>query len=235
MILENNCIDHGRAPVKKYGMGKGLMTVWRVTNPGGGDFPVESDKTFQKSTPKSNKTPIQDKKKKSRRQQPLMTRVENKLKEKGPPIRSRKAESQNVEKLKSQNKEKCDLSLRGGTCKKDLDRFSMLVDDEELELKELQAGPNPLTCCSHFSTNKLHSCSLCKDLLAKFPPNSVSMKQLLCVQPWDSSPELVKKLFKVFHFLCTYAVTINLCSVTLDEFAQAFLGKKRSIVVDYPI
>jgi hypothetical protein len=37
------------------------------------------------------------------------------------------------------------------------------------------------------------------DLLAKFPPNSVKMKQPLCMQPWDSSPEIVKKLFKVIR------------------------------------
>lgn len=35
------------------------------------------------------------------------------------------------------------------------------------------------------------------DLLAKFPPNSVKMKQPFGTQPWDSSPETVKKLFKV--------------------------------------
>ncbi|KAM7530190.1 hypothetical protein LguiB_033600 [Lonicera macranthoides] len=216
-ILENQCNDHGSAPVKKHGIGKGLMTVWRVTNPAGGDFPCGVDfserTVFKKSTSVSKKPPVQEKKKRVRRQQPVMV------------------ECPKIEKPKQQRKEKCDLALEGGTCHKDLDQFAMLVDDEELELRELQAGPNPLTCCAHFSTNKLNGCSLCKDLLAKFPPNSVSMKQLLCVQPWDSSPELVKKLFKpdlsgqVFHFLCTYAVTINIDSFTFDEFAQAFLDK----------
>lgn len=35
------------------------------------------------------------------------------------------------------------------------------------------------------------------DLLAKFPPKSVRMNQPLHMQPWNSSPQLVKKLFKV--------------------------------------
>lgn len=73
-----------------------------------------------------------------------------------------KVECQKIEKPKQQRKEKCELALEGGTCHKDLDQFSMLVDDEELELRELQAGPNPLTCAAHFSTSKLNGCSLCK-------------------------------------------------------------------------
>ncbi|XP_062096368.1 uncharacterized protein LOC133802123 [Humulus lupulus] len=63
------------------------------------------------------------------------------------------------------------------------------------------------------------------DLLVKFPPNSVKMKQPFRMQPWDSSPEIVKKLFKVFHFLYTYSLVIDVCPFTLDEFAQAFHDK----------
>lgn len=37
------------------------------------------------------------------------------------------------------------------------------MDDEELELRELQAGPNPLTC-SHLAIEGRRSCSLCKGL-----------------------------------------------------------------------
>ena len=29
--------------MKKHGIGKGLMTVWRATNPDGGDFPTGAD------------------------------------------------------------------------------------------------------------------------------------------------------------------------------------------------
>lgn len=35
------------------------------------------------------------------------------------------------------------------------------------------------------------------DMLVKFPPDTVKMKKPIHLQPWDSSPELVKKLFKV--------------------------------------
>lgn len=34
-------------------------------------------------------------------------------------------------------------------------------------------------------------------MLAKFPPNSVKMKQPFGMQPWDSSIDISKKLFKV--------------------------------------
>lgn len=37
-----------------------------------------------------------------------------------------------------------------------------LVDDEELELSELQAGPNPLRCSAHLSSSGRHDCPLCK-------------------------------------------------------------------------
>lgn len=36
------------------------------------------------------------------------------------------------------------------------------------------------------------------DLLAKFPPDTVTMKLPLYMHPWDSSPELAKKIFKVY-------------------------------------
>ena len=47
-----------------------------------------------------------------------------------------KVECQKIEKPKQQRKDKCDLAL-----------------DEELELRELQARPNPLTCYAHFLLN----------------------------------------------------------------------------------
>ncbi|XP_022880809.1 homeobox-DDT domain protein RLT3-like isoform X1 [Olea europaea var. sylvestris] len=131
----------------------------------------------------------------------------------------------------------------------------MLVDDEELELRELQAGPNPLTCSAHFATNASRGCSLCKDLLAKFPPSTVTMRQPLCATMEFLSRAcqetlqvipicysiLVMEVLKVtglyilqltidgrlmvFHFLCTYAIKIDVCAFTLDEFAQAFHDK----------
>ena len=63
---------------------------------------------------------------------------------------------------KKPNKEKCELALEEGKSQEHLDQFAMLMDDEELELQESQAGPNPVTCSAHFATNGLHGCSLCK-------------------------------------------------------------------------
>ncbi|KAL2557928.1 Homeodomain-like transcriptional regulator [Forsythia ovata] len=203
------------APVKKHGIGKGLMTVWQTTNPDAIDFP---------SGGISSESLIQQKKKSFQRRQTVLRKLSNKEQAKRKlPLRSRKVEYQKVEKRN--HKEKCELALDGERCLENAEHYAMLVDDEELELRELQAGPNPLTCSAHFATNGSHGCSLCKDLLAKFPPNTVTMRPPFYVQPWDSSPELVKKLFKVFHFLCTYAIKIDVCSFTLDEFAQAFHDK----------
>lgn len=64
---DQNCNES--APVKKHGMGKGLMTVWRVTNPDGGDIPTgihcggsQITVTPQISTPVPRKQPLQKKK-----------------------------------------------------------------------------------------------------------------------------------------------------------------------------
>lgn len=49
-------------------------------------------------------------------------------------------------------------------------------------------------------TSKLRSVLVFPDVLAKFPPMSVKMKQPFCMQPWDSLV-MVKKLFKVHKVL----------------------------------
>lgn len=46
------------------------------------------------------------------------------------------------------------------------------------------------------------------DLLGKFPPDSVSMKLPLYMPPWGSSPELVKKLFKVHEIKSSFVVSL---------------------------
>ncbi|KAG6430257.1 hypothetical protein SASPL_108320 [Salvia splendens] len=104
-------------------------------------------------------------------------------------LRCRKVvEPQKIQKQKP-HKDKCELALEDVKCTENTE-FEILLDDEELELRELQVGPNPLSCSTHFTTSCSH------DLLAKFPPSSVAMKLPLSVQPWASSPELVNKLFK---------------------------------------
>ncbi|KAK2647491.1 hypothetical protein Ddye_014980 [Dipteronia dyeriana] len=228
-----DCQDNGMKsnPVKKHGIGKGLMTVWRVVNPSGGRFPTGIDLADRQDTdvpqraiPVSRKPPLRKK-----RAQPLVSLLKQrrqKLQDKRkPPMKKRQVILSKNANPTQPRKEKCELALEGSVSQDCLDQIAMLVDDEELELRELEAGSNPSTCCDHISTNGLHSCSLCRDLLAKFPPNSVKMKQPFATQPWDSSPETVKKLFKVFHFLYTYSATVDVCSFTLDEFAQAFHDK----------
>ncbi|XP_011008202.1 PREDICTED: uncharacterized protein LOC105117236 isoform X1 [Populus euphratica] len=229
---DQNCNES--APVKKHGMGKGLMTVWRVTNPDGGDFPTgihcggsQITVTPQISTPMPRKQPPQ----KKMRRQPVSSLVKQRMLQKElqekrkPSVKRREAESKRDEIQKQSFREKCELALERLMNQDRLNQFAMLVDDEELELRELRAGPNPLTCTEHFAANRLYGCSLCKDVLVKFPPNSVKLKQPFAMQPWDSSPEAVKKLFKVFHFLYTYSVTVDICPFTLDELAQAFHDK----------
>lgn len=107
-------------------------------------------------------------------------------------------QSNNDNNQRQQRKEKYELALEGILSNEHLDQLVMLVDDEELELRELQAGSNPLTFLDHLGTSGATNsgalgCSLCEDLLAKFPPNLVEMKKPFSMQPWDSSPETVKK------------------------------------------
>ena len=66
------------------------------------------------------------------------------------------------EHLKQPDKIKCELASEGPISREYLNQVAMLVDDEELELQELQAGPNPLRCSDHFAANSIHGCSLCK-------------------------------------------------------------------------
>ncbi|KAK6156217.1 hypothetical protein DH2020_010465 [Rehmannia glutinosa] len=209
-------MTHQGAPGKKHGIGKGLMTVRRGTNPDASDFPYVAY---------CSESTIQKKKKRVQPRESIMRKLANKEQAKRKTsLKSRKVECQKVQKWKKPQKEKCELAIEDVKCLENTE-IATLLDDEELELRELQAGPNPLSCSAHFPTNGSHGCSLCKDLLAKFPPKTVTMKLPLSIQPWASSPELVSKLFKVFHFLCTYAVTISVYSFTLDDFAQAFHDK----------
>ncbi|KAJ8526323.1 hypothetical protein K7X08_028800 [Anisodus acutangulus] len=215
------------ATVRKHGLGKGLMTVWRATNPHAGDTPTGVD-LGESAT---------ERKEKLQQRQSILRKIKNKLQDKKMVgVKCGKAVNKRIEKQKPPRKEKCELALEGRKRQEGLPfkkrkyqgeftQLGSIVDDEELELMESEAGPNSLTCCTHFASNGLRGCSLCKGLLPKFPPDSVIMKLPLYMRPWDSSPELVKKLFKVFHFLYTYAARIDIFSFTIDEFAQAFHEK----------
>ncbi|KAI3799579.1 hypothetical protein L1987_34878 [Smallanthus sonchifolius] len=214
--------------VMKHGIGKGLMTIQRLTNPDAVNLPACADddhRACSQFPPSTSQKPPTQGKKKSRRQPPITRRLVNKVQEKKSLTTNKKVSCEQVDMEKQTRREICEIALVGGKSEEDQSQYAMLVDDEELELRELQETSNPLTCCAHCSANRLHGCSLCKDLLAKFPPNSVRMRQPLHMQPWDSSPQHVKKLFKIFHFVSTYAVIIGIQSFTLDELAQAFIDK----------
>ncbi|XXG87620.1 hypothetical protein AAC387_Pa11g2264 [Persea americana] len=222
------------APVKKYGIGKGLMTLWRATNPDSQCLPTgvnlinrEAAKTCVNSTFLDLHESSRQQPKKSQyrriaaRQRLLGSKSQNNRK---PSVKRRKVECNKDENRKKAYKAECKLAIGELRSQEQSGAIVVSLDDEELELRELQAGPNRLTC-SHLAIDGRRSCSLCKDLLARFPPQSVKMKQPLCPRPWDSSPEIVRKLFKVFRFLYTHSVAVDVCPFTLDEFAQAFHDK----------
>ncbi|CDY51255.1 BnaC03g77790D [Brassica napus] len=195
--------DCGVVKKKQYGVGKGLMTAWRVMNP-------NSRATLAQSNPKKNK--IQ-----------LASILKQKQKKKSTEKRRNSINTETTEELNKDEtvafNEKCEL---GEVFKETCQTISILVDDEELERQEGLVNP-PLTCSCHTATSG--SCFLCKDLLPKFPPSSVGMRLPFALHPWNSSPESVKKLFKVVHFLYTYSVTLDICPFTIDEFTRAFHDK----------
>ncbi|GMH07840.1 hypothetical protein Nepgr_009680 [Nepenthes gracilis] len=209
-------------PAKRHGIGKGLMTVWRVMHPNFADRGSTGVSQITSTRPRK----LLREKRPRRKPISKQRRPGNVLQQKKkPPVRRRKVECNKKGNQKKSCREKCGLALDAARYEEHWRPFETLVDDEELELRELQSGSKPPSCTAHLATNGRHGCPFCKDLLAKFPPDSVRKKRLLCMLPWESSVELVKKLFKVFHFLYTYAVVIDVCPFTLDEFVQAFSDK----------
>ncbi|KAL0560568.1 hypothetical protein IC582_000977 [Cucumis melo] len=226
-----DCCGEMAAPIKTHGIGKGLMTVWQATNPDAGNFPagtIFGGRKFMDVSPVSTSSSEHSLRQGKRppRQAKVKGRVGSKVQGKRKPlIKTRRVECNEEKSQKQLCYEKCELAWEGIKSQECIDQFAVLVDDEELELRELQARKHIITSCDHFMTNGVNSCSLCKDMLGKFPPNSVKMKQPFGMQPWDSSRDIGKKLFKVFNFLCTYAITLGVCSFTLDEFAESFHDK----------
>lgn len=64
--------------------------------------------------------------------------------------------------MKSHSPTECELSANGPESSEGQDGQSTLVDDEELELRELQSGPNPLRCSAHLFSSGRRGCALCK-------------------------------------------------------------------------
>ncbi|KAK9153346.1 hypothetical protein Sjap_000826 [Stephania japonica] len=212
--LSSHACSEKSGPVTKHGVGKGLMTVWQATNPGPGIGKGLMSRQAKSMFSRSLKPLVQ---KTKRPQLQKLTKPKPKPKPK----------TFTSDKL---YQAECNLSVARLLSEECPYTSAALVDDEELELEELQAGPNPLTCSAHLSSNGILGCSLCKDLLARFPPPVVKMKLPLHFQPWDSSLELVKKLFKVFRFMYNHASLADIPPFTLDEFAQAFHDKDSALL-----
>ncbi|KNA24735.1 hypothetical protein SOVF_013180 isoform A [Spinacia oleracea] len=247
-VLDTEQCSRMKIPMKKHGKGKGLMSVLQLVNSHAPFRDNDGALKRGKMLPRKNSQPGKrhgmgkgfmtasqlanpDSKRRTQRRKPTAVRRSgNKVQEKKkPPPRRKKVESIQKEIQKAQ-RNCCKIALDLSRYDENLCSFSAKADDEELELRELQAGPNPLTCGGHFANVGNGCCSLCKGLLPKFPPDALRMRKPLCMHPWNSSLELEKKLFKVFHFLYTYAAILDLCPFNLDEFAEAFCDKDSSLL-----
>lgn len=71
-------------------------------------------------------------------------------------------ESNKQDNRKLLEKSICELALEGRASQENFHRIAMLVDDEELELRELQSVGDTPSSCDHFATSGLQGCSLCK-------------------------------------------------------------------------
>ncbi|KAF5746229.1 hypothetical protein HS088_TW06G00397 [Tripterygium wilfordii] len=166
-VSKHVLIDHEdsdkSAPVRKHGVGKGLMTAWRVTNPNGGYFPT-------------GVTHIR-----------LLHHRNHHARTKNPDNLPLLWGNMQRMYYRSQHRKKDANLLWKEWRLMNISTNLQLVDDEELELRELQAGPNP--------------------------------QHVNILLPIDY---VVVCFAEVFHFLYTYSVTVDICSFTLDEFAQAF-------------
>ncbi|KAK3166231.1 hypothetical protein QOZ80_1AG0043140 [Eleusine coracana subsp. coracana] len=221
------------APVRKHGMGKGLMTVWHamyshnVECQGGSSF-IDETGCLRSLRPfddcdgfggQDNGKRIQVK---PQNQGMARKKVDKRSKI---PLSKRKVTHSRIIAPREHSTMDCHLSVDNSESSELQIKHVALVDDEELELSELQAGPNPLQCSAHLSSSGRHGCPLCKDLLSKFPPQSVKMKQPFSMKPWDSSPNMVKKLFQIVRFVYSHFDSIDVHPFTFDEFAQAFHDK----------
>ncbi|KAM3328660.1 hypothetical protein ACQJBY_026043 [Aegilops geniculata] len=214
-------------PVRKHGKGKGLMTVWHAMYSQTAEI-QDCSSFIDESGCLRSLRPFEDFGGKLAQKQTLPRKKVNKKSRPAPS--KRKVPCGRVTDLKGHPPVECHLSVDESESSELRTEHATLVDDEELELSELQAGPNPLRCSAHISSTGRHGCPLCKDLLARFPPTSVRMKQPFPTKPWESSPEMVKKLFQVVRFVYTHFGSMDAHPFTFDEFAQAFHDKDSSLL-----
>lgn len=69
--------------------------------------------------------------------------------------------NQDVSQIEQQ-KGKCELVLGVFITEEEFDRTSFLIDDEEIEMRELQTRPDTHPCSDHPAFSGILGCSLCK-------------------------------------------------------------------------
>lgn len=222
------------APVRKHGIGKGLMTVWHamyshnVKCQSGPNF-IDETGCLRSLRPFDDFDGLEDRDNGRKTQNQGMTRKKV-VKRSKVLVNRKKVPCKRVTGPKVHPPMACHLSVDESESLELQTELVTLVDDEELELSELQTGPNPLRCSAHLSSSGRHDCPLCKDLLAKFPPQSLKMKKLFSTKPWESSPEMVKKLFQIIRYVYTHFGSIDVHPFIFDEFVQAFHDKDSSLL-----
>ncbi|CAA6670530.1 unnamed protein product [Spirodela intermedia] len=197
-------LRNGHALTKRHGIGKGLMTVWRVTNPEIQSFPTGVD--FGNEDLSCSRPNDISKERHCRKNMAGSSPQGRKV------VSSRKRKAPcKKDGLKMPHTVECNLGILSSTHQEQSISPMNSIDDEELELSELQTRSNPPRCSAHLGSNGRVVAHCAKvHMLARFPPPSVRMKQPICGKPWDSSPEIVKKFFKVVCFLYTHAAVIDI-------------------------
>lgn len=73
-----------------------------------------------------------------------------------------KQEVSNKHKNQPLEKTVCKLALEARVSPENFHQIALLVDDEELEMRELQSVGDPPSCTDHFAGSGRLGCSLCK-------------------------------------------------------------------------
>ncbi|KAJ3670695.1 hypothetical protein LUZ60_008121 [Juncus effusus] len=107
------------------------------------------------------------------------------------------------------------------TARKIAREYMELIEDERLELMEIAAHKKGLPSMLNLDSETLNQLHSFRDLLSKFPPDSVKLKRPFGLEPWTGSEDNVGNLLMVWQFLITFADVLGLWPFTLDEFVQA--------------
>lgn len=93
------------------------------------------------------------------------------------------------------------------TARKIAKEYMELIEDERLELMELAAHAKGFPTMLALDTETLNDLDSFRNLLPKFPPDSVKLKHPLSTQPWINSEENVGNLLMVICFLSNFTLS----------------------------